>query len=64
MSVFDVVNRFGLFSLLGFLALLLTFVALYLVRLPVMATLWALTALLRGLDWFLTRRLIVSGVPA
>lgn len=64
MTMFDVVDRFGLWALLGFLVLLLVFVALYLVRLPLFAALWFLTALLRGLDRFLSRRLIGTGVSA
>jgi hypothetical protein len=62
--MFDVVSRFGLLALLGFLAVLLAFLVLYLVRLPLLLTLWLLTALLRGLDWFLSRRLTGTGVPA
>lgn len=64
MSGFDVIERVGVVALLGFLALLLAFVALYTVRLLVLAVLGLLTALLRGLDWFLTRRLAGSAVPA
>jgi hypothetical protein len=56
-SLFEILSRFGLWKMLGFLLLGLTFVTLHLVRLPLRLLLWLLTAAMRRVDFAVTGHL-------
>ena len=57
MSLFEILSRFGVWRMLGFLLLGTLFVTLHLVRLPLRLTLWGLTVLMRFINYLVTGRL-------
>jgi hypothetical protein len=65
-SLFEILTRFGLAKMLGFLLLGLAFVTLHLVRLPLRLLLWLLTAAMHRVDFAVTGRLAApeTGVMA
>jgi hypothetical protein len=56
-SLFEILTRFGLGKMLGFLLLGLAFVTLHLIRLPVRLLLVLLTAAMRRVDFAVTGHL-------
>lgn len=56
MSAFEVLQRKGTLALLGFLAALLTFVALHLVRIPLVLLAAVLAGVMRRLDTVIVRQ--------
>lgn len=58
MSAFEVLHRYGTWALLRFVLALLVFVALHLVRLPLLLAARLLEACMRRVDGF-----VVAGLP-
>lgn len=54
MSLFEILARFGLCKMLGFLLLGLAFVTLHLICLPLRLLLVLLTAAMRGVNYLVT----------
>lgn len=63
MTLFEILTKFGTPALLRFLALVLAFLALHLLRSPLQALVWVLTALMRGVDSAVAARLAAASEP-
>ncbi len=57
MSLFEILTRFGLLRMAGFLLLGALFVTLHLIRLPLRAALWALTVAMQAVNYLVTGQL-------
>lgn len=62
MTLFEILAKFGTTALLRFLALVLAFLALHLLRAPLQGLVWLLTALMAGIDRSVSTRL-AAGQP-
>ncbi|HEX3780697.1 MAG TPA: hypothetical protein VHX38_13605 [Pseudonocardiaceae bacterium] len=62
MTLFEILSRFGTAALLRFVALVLAFLALHLLRTPLQIAVWLLTALMTAVDRSVAARLATGPV--
>jgi hypothetical protein len=62
-TLFEILTKFGTAALLRFLALLLAFLALHVLRTPLQVAVWLLTALMGAVDRSVSARLAAGPTP-